>query len=64
MEQFIIEIANKYPIILTIIAGLGLLVPFASFLANLTPNKTDDKIVAVAAKVIDWLALNFNVRKK
>lgn len=63
MEQIIVDIANKYPIILTILAGLGLLVPFASFLANMTPNKTDDKIVAIAAKVIDWLALNFKVRK-
>lgn len=63
MDQMIQNIAAQYPLILTIIAGLGLVVPLASFLANLTPTQTDDKAVAVFAKLVDWMALNFKVRK-
>ncbi len=62
METMIQNLAAQYPLILTIIAGLGLVVPLASFIANLTPNQTDDKIVAGFAKAVDWLALNFKVR--
>jgi hypothetical protein len=62
-EYLIIALAGKYPVLLTVIALLGLVVPLASFIANLTPTDRDDKVVAVLVKINDWLALNFTVRK-
>jgi hypothetical protein len=35
------------------------IVTAASAIANLTPTDTDNKIVAVLSKAINWLALNF-----
>lgn len=42
-----------------IIAAFTALVTAASLIANITPTQTDDKIVAVLSKVVNFLALNF-----
>lgn len=61
LTAFATGLMAQYPIVTTAILIAGMIVPLASFVANLTPNQTDDKAVAVFAKVVDWLALNFNV---
>ena len=43
----------------SIIAVVTGVVTVASLIANLTPNDTDNKIIAVVAKAVDFLALNF-----
>ena len=42
-----------------IVTAFTYLVAAASLLANLTTNQTDNKIVAVLSKVVNFLALNF-----
>ena len=40
------------------VVGLTALVTFFSVVANFTKTDADNKIVAVASKVVNWLALN------
>lgn len=63
MEDLIQQFAYSYPTAVVILTGLGLVVPLASFIANLTPTKSDDQVVAMFAKVVDFLALNFKAKK-
>ncbi len=44
---------------LAIMGILTALVTFASAVANFTKTDSDNKVVAVFAKVVDFLALNF-----
>lgn len=55
------SILEKVPDLLQVAA---LLVAGASFVANLTTNKRDDRAVAWLARAVDMLALNFNVQKE
>jgi hypothetical protein len=41
-----------------IIAIATAAVTLASAIANITPNKVDDKYVGYVAKAVNWLALN------
>lgn len=61
LTAFAAGLMAQYPILMTVITLLGVTVPLASVVANLTPNKTDDAVVAGFAKVVNWLALNFNI---
>ena len=45
------------------IAILGSIVTIASLLANITPTDSDNIIVTKFAKIVDFLALNFTIRK-
>ena len=38
-------------------------VTLASLVSALTPNKTDNKVTSILAKVINWLALNVGKAK-
>jgi len=46
-----------------LIKALGLVVAAASAVATMTPNKTDDSILAWLARVANFLALNFGHAK-
>lgn len=56
MIEFITE---NWEVILTIVTAV---VTAASAIANVTPTKTDNKIVGVIQKVVSALALNFKVK--
>jgi len=43
-----------------IMAIAGVVVPVASFLANFTETKKDDKIVGVLKKILNFAAFNFS----
>ena len=45
--------------IFTIIQAAALIIAAASLLANLTPTDADNKFLAKASKLIDFLALNW-----
>lgn len=65
MDGLLIQtFAAKYPIILTVITALGVIVPIASTLANFTKTDVDNKVIAAIAKFVDLCALNLNIRKK
>lgn len=53
MFQYIMD---HFDSIIAVVTGV---VTVASLIANLTPNDTDNKIVAVVSKAVDFLALNF-----
>tara|TARA_B100000902_G_C27096751_1_gene806670 strand:+ start:569 stop:748 length:180 start_codon:yes stop_codon:yes gene_type:complete len=38
-------------------------VTLASLISVLTPNKTDNKVTSILAKVVNWLALNVGKAK-
>lgn len=38
-------------------------VTLASLVSALTPNKTDNKVTSILAKVLNWLALNIGKAK-
>lgn len=57
MITYIIE--NKEQLITIATATVTL----ASLVSALTPNKTDNKITAIALKLINWLALNIGKAK-
>lgn len=38
-------------------------VTLASLISAITPNKTDNKVTSILAKVINWLALNVGKAK-
>jgi|TARA_R100000278_G_scaffold79989_1_gene61831 hypothetical protein len=57
MITYIIE--NKEQLIAIATATVTL----ASLVSALTPNKTDNKITAIALKLINWLALNIGKAK-
>ena len=57
MITYIIE--NKEQLIAISTATVTL----ASLVSALTPNKTDNKITAIALKLINWLALNIGKAK-
>lgn len=61
LTAFAAGLMAQYPVVTTVILIAGMIIPLASFVANLTPNKTDDAVVATFAKVVNWLALNFNI---
>ena len=46
----------------TLLASFVALNAFAALVAKLTPNKTDDELVAKVSKVLDYITLS--VRKK
>tara|TARA_R110000824_G_scaffold32372_1_gene104533 strand:+ start:69 stop:257 length:189 start_codon:yes stop_codon:yes gene_type:complete len=47
----------------SLIALLTGIVTIASIVATMTPNDSDNKIVAKASKVVSWLALNVGKAK-
>lgn len=47
----------------TYLAWATAIVTAASAIAAVTPNKTDDSLVAKFAKVVNWAALNFGHAK-
>ena len=47
----------------SLIAILTGIVTVASIVATMTPNDSDNKIVAKASKVVSWLALNVGKAK-
>jgi len=47
----------------SLIAVLTGIITAASILATMTPNDSDNKIVAKASKVVSWLALNVGKAK-
>lgn len=46
-----------------ILATVSTVIAVASFVANITPTKRDDKWLSIVARIIDFIALNFNVQK-
>lgn len=46
MELFLAEIIAKYPVVLLVLTGLGLLVVVAQVVVALTPGKKDDEFLA------------------
>ena len=47
----------------SLIAVLTGIITVASIVATMTPNDSDNKIVAKASKVVSWLALNVGKAK-
>lgn len=47
----------------SLIALLTGIVTVASIVATMTPNDSDNKVVAKASKVVSWLALNVGKAK-
>ena len=47
-----------------VMAILGGIVMLASAIANVTPTESDNKVVEKLRKFVDFLAINWSVRKK
>ena len=55
MEDVLAWLNDNGPMILACVGA-------AAIIANATPNETDNKVVAIISKVIDFLGANFNVK--
>ena len=56
MEELILELVTKYPVIATAIAGAISASTLATFVVNLTPTPKDNTFVRKAYTVVEWLA--------
>lgn len=56
MEELIVDLFSRYPVLSTVLAGLVAAHALALFIVNLTPTPKDDKIVRKVYKVVEWVA--------
>lgn len=63
LADFIIDIASKFPILLTIIASIGALYACAKIIVEVTPTKKDDEFInkweqsAIIGKIIKLIGI-------
>ena len=60
MSDFFTWITDNQESVIGVLTGI---VTVASIIATLTPNESDNKIVAKFSKVVSWLALNIGKAK-
>ncbi len=60
MSDFFTWITDNKESVIGVLTGI---VTVASIVATLTPNESDNKIVAKFSKVVSWLALNIGKAK-
>jgi hypothetical protein len=56
MEELIVELVQKYPVVATVIAGFIAAHALALFIVALTPTPKDDTIVSKVYKVVEFVA--------
>lgn len=56
MEELVVSLFDKYPVLSTVLAGVLAAHALALFIVNLTPTPKDDTFVARAYKVVEWVA--------
>lgn len=56
MEDLIVSLFQKYPVLGTVLAGVLAAHALAVFIVNLTPTPKDDRVVRKVYKVIEWVA--------
>lgn len=56
MDEIVIELFEKYPVLLTVLGGLLAAHALALFIVALTPTPRDDQWVARVYKVVEWVA--------
>ena len=56
MDELIIDLFTKYPVLGTVLAGVIAAHALALFIVNLTPTPKDNQVVTRVYKVVEWLA--------
>lgn len=56
MEDLILDLFARYPVLLTVLGGLLAAHALAVFAVNLTPTPKDDAVIGKVYKVVEWVA--------